>query len=121
VLDGLNDQVIELMKPMNQEQIENYQHLSGKLQLDDFEFAFDDPEQEQEEIKSLVYNKMTSKNRYHDEFKKNRGIICLTGDRSAIFQCLISVDNLVEKVMTEEQTSAFGKDLHKVLVKVLQN
>ena len=98
VLQGIYDPS-DLVVPLDKHKLKtDYK----ALQLDNFEFALDDPEKELKQVEKIIYEKMTSKNRYNNEFSKNEGIITLTGDRFQIFQCFIAIELFVKKVMTEE-------------------
>ena len=114
VLQGIHDPS-DLVVPLDKHRL---QTKDQPMQLEQFEFALDDPEEELKQVEEKIYEKMTNQNRYENEFRKNKGIIALTGDRFHIFQCFISIDLYVKKVMTEEQKTAFGKDFLRVLIKV---
>ena len=50
----------------------------------------------------MIFDRITSKTRYADEFSKNKGIMELHGKFSALLQCLMAVKLFVKKVLTEK-------------------
>lgn len=113
VLHGLEDGKT-LVKPMNADELKYLDKQTP--QLENFEFALDDPEQELNELEDAIYDKMNNKNRYRDEFSKNKGIMTLTGHRYAVLQCFTALDLFVERIFTQNQTTPLGKEFFKVFV-----
>ena len=71
-----------LVKPMNADQLTYIDKSNPQLQ--NFEFAIEDPENEQNVLEDEIYERMNNKNRFESEFSKNEGIMTLTGHRYAV-------------------------------------
>lgn len=108
-----------MVEPMSRSRITNREF--DKLKIKNLDFVYLEPEEEQKQMESIIYDKVVSTTRWEDEFSKNDGIKCIRGKFSPIVQCLLAYEPLVERVLKEPQTTPFGRTFQKVLTMIFQN
>jgi hypothetical protein len=66
-----------MIEPMSRRRITNCEF--DKIKLKNLDFVFLEPEEEQKQMESIIYDKVVSTTRWEDEFSKNDGIKCIRG------------------------------------------
>ena len=66
-----------MIEPMSRRRITNCEF--DKIKLKNLDFVFLEPEEEQKQMESIIYDKVVSTTRWEDEFSKNEGIKCIRG------------------------------------------